>query len=244
MAVRIALALALEGNGEVDAATVAYQEIAKINARGASFAASGLGDLAAYQGRYADAVRILGQGVAADVQAKNPDAAAAKYAAIAYAELMRGQKAAALTAADRAYAQSKSVKIRFLAARIFIEAGDVTRATPLIDSLGAEIQAEPQAYAKLLEGDVALKSGNARQAITVMVEGNKLLDTWIGDFDLGRAYLAAGAMLEAEAQFDRCVKRRGEALALFLDEEPTFAYFPQVLSYQTKVRGTATSSSQ
>jgi hypothetical protein len=51
-------------------------------------------------------------------------------------------------------------------------------------------------------------------------------------------------MLEAESQFDRCVKRRGEALALFLDEEPTFAYFPQVLAYQTKLRGAATSSSQ
>src|SRR5262249_23260962 len=66
MPVRIALALALEGNGDVDAATAAYQEAAKINARGASFAASGLGDLAAYQGRYADAVRILEQGVALD----------------------------------------------------------------------------------------------------------------------------------------------------------------------------------
>ena len=178
------------------------------------------------------------------MQATNPDAAAAKYAAIAYAELMRGQKAAAVAAADKAHGQSKSAKIRFLAARIFVEAGDIVRAKPLMDSLGAEIQAEPQAYAKLLEGDIALKTGNARQAITAMVDGNKLLDTWIGDFDLGRAYLAAGAMLEAEAQFDRCVKRRGEALALFLDEEPTFAYFPQVLSYQTKLRGASTSSSR
>jgi tetratricopeptide (TPR) repeat protein/tRNA A-37 threonylcarbamoyl transferase component Bud32 len=244
MAVRIALALALEGNADVDAATAAYQEIGKISPQGASFAASGLGDLASYQGRYPDAVRILGQGAAVDVQAKNPDAAAAKYAAIAYAELMRGQKAAAVAAADKAYAQSTSVKIRFLAGRIFIEAGETSRAKPLMESLGAEIQAEPQAYAKLLEGDVALKGGNARQAITAMIEGNKLLETWIGDFDLGRAYLAAGAMLEAEAQFDRCIKHRGEALALFLDEEPTFAYFPQVLSYQTKLRGASTSSSR
>jgi hypothetical protein len=103
-----------------------------------------------------------------------------------------------------------------------------------MESLAAELQSEPQAYAKLLEGAIALKKGNARQAITVMLEGNKLLDTWIGDFELGRAYLAAGAALQAEAQFDRCVKRRGEALALFLDEEPTFAYFPAVLAYQAR----------
>src|SRR5262249_49049902 len=188
--------------------------------------ASGLGDLAAYRGRYAEAVGILERGVVLDLQAKNPDAAAAKYAAIAYAELMRGQRAAAIAAATKAYSSSQAVKIRFLAARIYIEASDAARAKPLMESLAAEFQSEPQAYAKLLEGDAAWKSGNARQAITAIVDGNKLLDTWIGDFDLGRAYLAAGATLQAESQFDRCVKRRGEALALFLDEEPTFAYFP------------------
>jgi tetratricopeptide (TPR) repeat protein/tRNA A-37 threonylcarbamoyl transferase component Bud32 len=242
---QLVLAFAQMGNGQLDAAQSTYQDIAKINAQGTSLAASGLGDLAAYNGHYADAVRILDRGVQLDDQAKNPDAAAAKLAAIAHAELMRGQKAAAIAAADKAYAHSKSVKIRFLAARVYVEAGDIPRAKPLADSLAAEIQSEPQAYAKLLEGEMALKQGNARQAITAMVDGNKLLDTWIGDFDLGRAYLAAGAMLEAEAQFERCVKRRGEALALFLDEEPTFAYYPQVLSYQDKLRNAAaTSSSQ
>lgn len=201
-------------------------------------AASGLGDLAAYQGRYADAVGILQNGVALDLQAKNLEMAAAKYAAIANAELMRGRKAAAVAAADKAYASSKAVKIRFLAARTYIESGEIARATSLIESLGGELQSEPQAYAKLLEGDIALKKGNARQAIAAMQDANKLLDTWIGDFELGRAYVAAGAALQAEAQFDRCVKRRGEALALFLDEEPTFAYFPQVLAYQ-KARPTS-----
>jgi len=239
---QLVLAFAQMGNGQLDAAEATYQSIARINARGASLAASGLGDLAAYHGRYADAVGILQRGVELDEQAKNPDAAAAKYAAIAHAELMRGQKAAAVTAADKAYSHSKSVKIRFLAGRIYVEAGDISRAKPLIDSLAGEIQSEPQAYAKLLEGETALKQGNARQAITAIVDGNKLLDTWIGDFDLGRAYLAAGATLEAEAQFERCVKRRGEALALFLDEEPTFAYFPQVLSYTEKVRAAPASS--
>jgi tetratricopeptide (TPR) repeat protein len=231
---RLVLAFAQAGNGQFDAAAATYQEMAQINAQGASLSASGLGDLAAYQGRYADAVSILQRGAALDLLAGNLEIAASKYAAIAYANLMRGQKAAAVTAADKAYAISKAVKIRFLGARTYIEAGDIARATPLMESLAAELQSEPQAYAKLLEGAIALKKGNARQAITVMLEGNKLLDTWIGDFELGRAYLAAGAALQAEAQFDRCVKRRGEALALFLDEEPTFAYFPAVLAYQAR----------
>ena len=54
-------------------------------------------------------------------------------------------------------------------------------------------------------------------------EANEMLDTWIGHFDLGRAYLAAGAFPQADSEFDRCLKRSGEALSLFLDEEPTSA---------------------
>ncbi len=239
---RLALAFAQAGGGQLDAAADTYQSMAHLTPQGASLAASGLADVAAYRGRYADAVAILERGIAADLQAGNPDTAAAKYAAMAHAEIMRGRTAAAVAAADNASARSTAVKIRFLAARTYIEAGQVARAMPLIEGLAAEFQSEPQAYAKLLDGAIALRNGNARQAIVSMREGNKLLDTWIGDFDLGRAYLAAGAALEAESQFERCVKRRGEALALFLDEEPTFAYFPPVLAYQTKVREASTAS--
>jgi hypothetical protein len=32
------------------------------------------------------------------------------------------------------------------------------------------------------------------------------------------------------------VKRRGEALSLFLDEEATYGFFPEVLYYQGRVR--------
>ena len=179
---------------------------------------------------------MLEHGAAADMAAKSPDRAAAKLAGVAYAQLTRGQKRQAVTAADAALAASTSVKIRFLAARVFIEAGETAKARPLIAALAAELQTEPQAYAKMLDGKIALAAGDAREAIRLMLEANTLLDTWIGDFELGRAYLAAGALPQADSQFDRCLKRKGEALALFLDEEPTFGYFPPVYYYQGRVR--------
>ena len=54
--------------------------------------------------------------------------------------------------------------------------------------------------------------------------------------DLGRAYLEAGAFLQADSSFERCLKRRGEALSLFLDDEPSYGYFPPVYYYQGRVR--------
>ena len=102
--------------------------------------------------------------------------------------------------------------------------------------LASELQSEPQAYAKIIDGTAALKRGDARSAIKALKEANELQDTWIGHFQLARAYLEAGLFVEADSEFDRCIKRRGEALSLFLDQVPTFGYFPSVYYYQGRVR--------
>jgi tetratricopeptide (TPR) repeat protein len=228
-------ALAQLGQGALADAAATYEELGKTNALGASQMSSGLADLAIQEGRFSDAVPILERGAAADLKAGNKDRAAAKFAALAHAQLLRQQKAAAIAAADKALATDNSVKIRFLAGRIFIEAGDIRRAETVITQLGSEIHAEPQAYAKILEGGLALNRGDARQAMKVLLEANALLDTWIGRFDLGRAYLDAGLLTQADSEFDSCIQRRGEALALFVDEEPTYAFFPPVYYYRGRV---------
>ena len=142
----------------------------------------------------------------------------------------------AAAVAEQALSHSNAPKIRFLTARVFVEADVVPRARTLSASLASELQAEPQAYAKIIEGDILLKGGDARQAAKSFTDANTLLDTWIGHFDLGRAYLEAGAFTQADSEFDRCLKRRGEALSLFLDEEPTYGFFPPVSCYQGRVR--------
>jgi tetratricopeptide (TPR) repeat protein len=177
------------GQGQFAPATETYQKLSKMGPLGGSFAASGLADIAAIEGRYSDAVRMLDEGAARDLAAKNPDRAAVKMARIASLELLRGRKPAAMEAAQKALANSKSANVRFLVARSFVEAGEIKSARPLVDGLAKELQAEPQAYAKIVEGGIASKSGDARQAIKLLNEANGILDTWIGRFDLGRAYL-------------------------------------------------------
>ena len=232
----LAVAFAQLLQGQLPQATATYQSLAKIDELGASYTTSGLGDLALYQGRLSDAAALFTKGAAADLASKDPDRAANKFAALAYTQLLRGQKTDATAAAEKALENSNASKIRFLAARVFVEADGIPRARTLAASLASELQAEPQSYAKIIEGDIALKSGDARQAAKSFTDANALLDTWIVHFDLGRAYLEAGALTQADSEFDRCIKRRGEALSLFLDEEPTYGYFPTVYYYQGRVR--------
>jgi eukaryotic-like serine/threonine-protein kinase len=207
-----------------------------MDALGASLAASGLADVASYEGRYADAVQTLEQGAAADMAAKNADSAAEKLASAAQLYLLRGQKGPAVTAATKAVSFGQSVPVRVLAARTLLKAGQIAKAQKLADGLASELQPETQAYAKIIRGDLALQRGDTSEAINMFTGANQLVDTWIGCFELGRAYLEAGMFVEADSEFDRCMKRRGEALEIFQDSTPTFAYFPPIYYYQGRVR--------
>lgn len=208
----------------------------KIDALGATLAASGLADVASYEGRYADAMQTLEQGVDADMAAKNTDSAAEKLAGVAQLHLLCRRKGQAVAAATKAVSVSQSVPVRVLAARALLEAGEITRAQKLADGLASEVQPETQAYAKIVRGDLALRRGDKNEAINMFTGANQLVDTWIGRFELGRAYLEAGRFVDADSEFDRCIKRRGEALEIFQDSNPTFAYFPSVYYYQGCVR--------
>jgi len=224
------------GQGKLSDAAKTYHGLEKFGSRGASWAASALADLALYQGRFSEQARLLEQGANADLQAKTPENATNKFAALAYAELLRGQSRAAVASAEKALANGQTLQVRFLAGRVFAEAGDVAQAKKMADSLAKETQAEPQAYAKIIEGKLALKQGDNRLAVKDITDANNLLDTWIGRFELGRAYLEAGQFAEADSEFDRCIKRRGEAMELFMDNVVTYSYVPYVYYYQGRVR--------
>ncbi len=232
----IALAFAQVGQGQLPEAADTYRRLGAMGPLGASFSTSGLADLALYQGRFNEAARLFEQGAAADLAQKNGDKAATKLAMLAYTQLLMGRRGPAAAAADKALLASRAVPIQFLAARIYVETGALLKAHALAEGLAAELTAEPQAYAKILEGEMALKGTDKRQAVKRLTEANALLDTWIGHFDLGRAYLELEMFPQADSEFDRCLKRRGEALSLFMDEEPTYGVFPPVYYYQGRVR--------
>jgi tetratricopeptide (TPR) repeat protein len=215
-----------------------YQQLAGLSARGRSWSASGLGDLALYEGRLSDAAKIFEEGVAADLEAKNADRAARKLTSLATVQLLRGEKSAALAAVDKAVEISKAVPIRFLAGRVYVEANELAKARTLAEDLAAELPAEPHALGKIIEAEIALKSGKIREAVDLATDANEVIDTWLGHFILGRAYLegGAGSLPRADSEFDLCIKRRGEALSFLVDEEPTYGHYPIVYYYQGRVR--------
>jgi tetratricopeptide (TPR) repeat protein len=231
----VALASAQTGQGRLEDAVKTYEQLEKVSSLGKTFAEPGLADIAIYEGRLADASRLLQQGADEARKADRTDSAAANLALLGYVELLRKHKPAAMAALDKATADSKSDSTRFLAARAYVLAGETDKARSLATQLAAGATPEPQANAKLIEGEIALQEKDPRKAIELFSASDKLVKSWIADFDLGRAYLDAGQYVEADSEFDRCLKNRGATFDLF-DYVSTYGYVPEVYYYQGRVR--------
>jgi len=224
------LALCETAKGNFDKAAEHWHKVESLSAGGASSAAGGLADLALYRSDPEQALAALQKGIDGDLVAKSTDAAAKKYVIKAEAELMAGKKAEAMKSVEQGVAMSKA-NVLFAAAHVYLAAGEYTRASALGGELSKQLGATPQAFGTLIEGDIQLGRGNARQAIQFYRESGRLLDSWLAHFDLARAYIAAEAYTDASTELEICLRRRGEATDIYIDEQQTFRYFPATYYY-------------
>jgi eukaryotic-like serine/threonine-protein kinase len=232
----LCLGIAQLGKGQVDESKAAYQKMAGLSEWGASEAALGLADLAVYQGHLTEAAGLLQEGIEKDLQDKDVVAAAKKAIVLASLQLEKRQRAAALQTAENAAQSNDDESVLFPAAEVYIDAGETAKALAIAAKLSARFGPEPRAEAKLIEGEAQLKQGKIRAAIGSIEEAQKLSDTWLGRFALGRAYLAANMYPDADGEFDVCLRRRGEATAVFLDDDPSLRYLPAAFYYQGRAR--------
>ncbi|MCI0350271.1 MAG: protein kinase [Acidobacteriales bacterium] len=232
----VGIGLSQLGQGKFQDAAQTYEQLQKLGPGAASAAAAGLADLALLEGRARDAVTQLGSAITADLNNKNNDAAANKLLTLAHAQLLSGRKPQAQSTADRALAISKENSVLFWAARVYLGLDQEGKALALAQQLAGQLENDPQAYAKLIEGEAQLARGKAVEAAKLFKESQKFADTWLGRLALARAYLQLQSFTEAYSELEVCLKRRGEATAIFLDEAPTYRIFPEVYYYMGRAQ--------
>ena len=230
----LAIGMSQVARGQYSSAAETYKKMESVSALGSWLGNIAAADFALFQGRASEATVMLKNAVATDTDKSVPGAL--KMTALADAYLATGERARAEQAAAQALASSDATSVQIAAARAFIQAGAAPRAEKIAADLGKALDANGQAYARLIDGEIKLQRGDARAALSAFQESQKLEDTWLGRFDLGRVYLELKAYTDADSELDACLKRRGEATAVFLDDIPTYRYFPEVYYYQGKVR--------
>jgi eukaryotic-like serine/threonine-protein kinase len=208
-----------------------YQKLAGVSPVGATLSAMGLADLDLFEGKLAEGIELLDKGIASDLASKDTNAAARKMAALAWARIRQNKLADAISAAASAAKTGKEERVLFEAANAYADAGRIPEALDLAQTLDARIEPDPQAYARIIQARVKLSQGDKKGARSDLEEMQKRIDTWLLRFELGRVYLESGAFTEAYTQFEQCLKRRGEATAVFLDDIPTLRYLPSVYYY-------------
>ena len=231
-----ALAIAQTGEGDFSSATATYKKLETLGARGASMSNIGLADIAELQGRNAEAISLLEKGIAADVAAKESGSAAAKTIALGQAYLSQENQKKALSAADSAMKLDQQPSVLMAAGDLYVNAGEPARAAKLVTQLSARIEPEPQLYAALLQGSISMSRGQKMEAIQSFEKAQKISNSWLGHFYLGKAYLQNGSFTEADSEFELCLKRRGEASALFLDDVPTLRLVPPVYYFLARAQ--------
>jgi eukaryotic-like serine/threonine-protein kinase len=220
----VPLAVAALVKGDSKQARDAYDAMSATGEAGASRASMGLADMALYEGRYADAAAILAKGIAADEKSGNVPGAAVKHTALAEAYEGQGKIAAAVAEARKAVHAAEGKPLQVLAAAVLIRAGQDREAKALAASFSQRLTPESRAYGKILEGLIAMKDRRMAEAVDAFTGAQKFADLWLARFQLGVAYVEAGHFAEGLGELERCLKRRGEATAIFLDEMPSFRY--------------------
>jgi serine/threonine protein kinase/tetratricopeptide (TPR) repeat protein len=221
----LALAITSVMAGDHAEAARVYGEMA---ARNKSLSTIGLADAALFEGRAADAVDILTQGIDEDLEAKASTAAGRKLTALARAHLELGRPNEALAAVRRATTTSEETAVLTEAAEIYVDAGRLADATALAARLGERFDVDARAYGMVIEAEVLRARKQPREAVAKLQAAQKLADTWAGRLAMARAYMDASAWTEAYSALQSCLTRRGEATARFLDDVPTARVLPFV----------------
>ena len=228
---RVCLGLIRLMRGRSSEAAGEYRRLDVTEAYAASLGAAGLADLALYEGRQDDARKILEPAIAGDLKNGLNAFATQKRLMLSEVLLSLGRPAEALKSVEDALAGTSNESVQYSGALIVLRAGKKDKAQALAASLATQPSPEPQAYSRLILGEIDLLEGSLPEAIKKFHEAQAQVDTWIGHVALGRAYLAAGQFIEASSEFESCLKRRGEAASVFLDDLPTIRYLPQIYYY-------------
>jgi eukaryotic-like serine/threonine-protein kinase len=210
--------------------------MAAIKPEGASLAATGLADLALYQGRYNEAAEILELAITNDAHFGNRPALANNYLALAEARAGQGRPRDAITAVEHALDASRHDNVLLPAARLYLTLHREADALALARELHARATEQARAYAAIVNAEIAMLHGDALAAIDGLRNIVERTDFWLARFVLGTAYVQSQRYTDAVGEFEICGTRRGEAAILFTDDVPTTRYLASLQHWMARAR--------
>jgi serine/threonine protein kinase/tetratricopeptide (TPR) repeat protein len=224
----LTLALSRLSQGQDAEARAAYASLKAMSPLGFSLATMGEADLEMYFGNLDRARVVLKEGIVRDEETRDGSNLALKLIALSELDLAAGRRKEAAAAAERAVTLNTHESVLVPAARIFVALGKEDRAREIARGLAAMIPPAPRSYARVIAADIALSDGRFPDAIDELREAVKLHDSWLAHIVRGKVYAAAKRPIEALAEWETSLKRRGEATDVFFADTSSLRYLPAV----------------
>ncbi|HEX6503470.1 MAG TPA: protein kinase [Terriglobales bacterium] len=219
-------AISTLARGDADQARSIYARFEKVSPAVFSIAKMGEADLEMYFGHYRNALALLKEGIQVDEKDHNSGELALKYVAEGEADLALGRRDEAVRAAQKAVQLNSDESAVYPGARVLINAGAYEDARKIASTLDKTLQAQSRAYSQLIDAEINLQHGQFSESVQEIRESEKIHDSWISHFLLGRAYVEAAHYPEALSEFQTCKKRWGETADLMFADTATLRYLP------------------
>jgi tetratricopeptide (TPR) repeat protein len=231
------LGLSTLARGDANSAQGVYSKLEKVGPETFSLAKIGEADLELYLGHATAALQALAAGLAQDEKDKQTGELALKYVAAGEAQLAKGQRKEAVDSARKAAQLDPGEEsVLYPAARLLIAAGEDEQARQIANTLNKTLQTQSRSYAELINGEIALEHKQLSDAVLTFQNAQKVHNTWISHFLLGRAYYEAGHFGEALAEFETCKARQGETADLMFADTATLRYLPPLYYWMAKAQ--------
>lgn len=199
-----------------------YLQMKALDHYGGSYAFEGLADLELYQRNHSSAIAFLENGIALDRSSEMNEFAAIKYVMLAESHIESGDPEAALSAIRNALEIGTRDASVVRAAMLLAELGEYDMADAIASQLSDELSDMRRAYASTIRATIASKQSQPARAVELSKLAINTADVWLARFVMGKVYLDAGYLVEAYNEFQICADRSGEAVAVFLDDRPSF----------------------
>jgi len=222
----LTIGLSQVGRGQYAEAANTYARLQTIGDHGRDFAALAKFDLAMMESKPQEALAALSQTPAGN------DLVQVSTAEISW---VTGDRPGAIARAQTVPVTGASVQVKLRIGNLLISAGKLAEAKRLADDLINDPARLRKASGLVLAAEIAMAKRQYTEAADLLSRSKEQEDTWWGRWVSARNWQALGRLAEAHSDLDECIRRKGEAVAAFLDDVPTARYVPAVLELRRAV---------
>jgi len=221
--------------GDLDEAVATYTKMSGMDQFAQAVGAEGIADIALYRGNAKVALETLDAAIITETAIGASRSVALKHVMRIDAYLLEGDEAQAIAAADAAVELGgNDPAVLVPAAQAYIRTAEFNQAQSIIEKLSQGFSKPRLAYAEALRAELVIRQGDVETALNHANAAVELADLWLIRLIRANILLKANRREDARTDLLVCAERRGEGIAVFLNDRPSLRMLKRLEAAQAE----------